>query len=477
MAKTEQPKDEIAPGIELSEAAAEAFEPYDTVVLNDREIDRLWDRLEANDPEDVAHIFAEELSAADTADFLQKIDPEDRIRYLEAYREHIQPETFLHLDEGLRKEMLEFLPNRSIARIIADLDSDDALDLILPLDPEDQDAIIKLVSAKTRAAIREGLSYPEDSAGRLMQREFVAVPKNWTVGKTIDYLRAAADDLPTDFFDIIVITPDYHVAGEIPLNRLIRSQRKEKLENLTLDDVHTIPATMDQEEVARLFQRENLGSAPVIDEDERLIGVVTVDDILEVIHEEAEEDFLKLGGVDTGDLYRAVLSTTRSRFSWLLVNLFTAILASFVISFFDATIQQIVALAVLMPIVASMGGNAGTQALTVAVRALATKELSSTNAMRVIWKETLVGAINGSAFAIIAGIVAGLWFQDIGIGIVIALAMIVNLVAAGLFGASIPVLIEKAGGDPALASTVLLTTVTDVVGFFAFLGLAALFLM
>ena len=280
-----------------------------------------------------------------------------------------------------------------------------------------------------------------------------------------------------DFFDVIVITPTYHVAGEIPLNRLIRSPRKEKLQNLTLDELHIIPADMDQEDVARLFKRESLGSAPVVDDNERLIGVITIDDVINVIHEEAEEDILKLGGVDQSDLYRAILSTTRSRFSWLFVNLITAILASIVISFFDATIEQIVALAVLMPIVASMGGNAGTQALTVAVRALATKELSSTNAARVVWKETLVGALNGMAFAIIIAVTTALWFQSTGLGVVIGLAMIINLIAAGVFGASIPIILSKMGADPALASTVFLTTATDVIGFFVFLGLAASFLL
>jgi magnesium transporter len=234
---------------------------------------------------------------------------------------------------------------------------------------------------------------------------------------------------------------------------------------------------MDQEDVAHLFRRENIVSAPVIDEEGRLIGAITIDDVIDVIDNEAQEDIMKMAGVEQGDFYRAIFSTTGTRFRWLFINLLTAILASVVISFFDTTIEQIVALAVLMPIVASMGGNAGTQALTVAVRALATRELSDTNTWRMIWKETLVGSLNGLAFAVITGAVAALWFSNLILGGVIASAMVINLFVAGFFGACIPIYLDKAGKDPAVASTVFLTTITDVVGFFAFLGLAAIFLM
>ena len=309
-----------------------------------------------------------------------------------------------------------------------------------------------------------------------MQREYVAVPEFWTVGKTVDYLRAAATDLPEDFYDLIVITPTYHVVGEVPLARLVRAKRSEKLESLTLDSLHTISADMDQEDVALLFQREDLGSAPVVDDEGRVIGVITVDDIMDVINEEAQEDILKLAGVTDTDLYRAILSTTGNRFRWLFVNLLTAILASMVIAMFEATIEEIVALAVLMPIVASMGGNAGTQALTVAVRALATKELSSTNTFRIIGKETIVGTLNGIGFAIIMGFIAALWFSNPMLGLVIGIAMTLNLIIAGFCGAGIPILLQRMGADPAVSSTVFLTTVTDVIGFFGFLGLASLFL-
>ena len=419
----------------------------------------------------------DELTPADSAELLSKINEDERDELLGMYSEAIDAETFTEMDPELARKILIDMPTDDVASIISELESDDALELVEYLDEPFQHDVIHKLSAKTRLALEEGLSFPEDSAGRLMQRETVAVPEFWTVGKTIDYLRTAAEDLPEDFFDVFIISPTYHIIGEIPLNRLVRAKRSEKLANLVLEESHTIPAEMDQEAVADIFRRDNIISAPVVDNDGRLIGVITIDDIVDVIDEEAGEDILRLAGVDQGDLYRAVLSTTGTRFRWLFVNLLTAIIASIVISFFDATIEQIVTLAVLMPIVASMGGNAGTQALTVAVRALATNELSETNSWRVIWKEILVGTLNGFAFAIITGLVTAFWFDAPLIGAVIAAAMLINLIIAGLFGAAIPIFLSRIGSDPAISSTVLLTTVTDVIGFFAFLGLAAIVLL
>jgi magnesium transporter len=460
---------------DLTDEFEETVEPT-AVGLSDDTIREIKDAISNDDHE--THVeLVNDLSVADTAELLQKISKDDRQVLIDNKKTIIDPLVFSYLDDDVKRSILSQMSARQVADIISELDSDDALDLIINLDDAFQQEIIRKLSAKIRLAIEEGLTFPEDSAGRLMQREYVAVPHFWTVGKVIDYLRAAADELPKDFYDIIVIDPTYHVMGEIPLNRILRSKRVEKIENLTLDQLHTIPATMDQEEVSYIFRREGLNSAPVVDDDNRLIGVITFDDILDVIDEEAQEDILKLAGVEGSDLYRAILSTTGSRFRWLFINLLTAIAASIVISLFDATIEQIVALAVLMPIVASMGGNAGTQALTVAVRALATKELSSSNTMRVIWKETIVGALNGIGFAIIMGVIAALWFSSPMLGGVIASAMVINLVFAGLCGAGIPILLNKLGSDPALSSTVLLTTVTDVVGFFAFLGLASIFLI
>ncbi|PZP54429.1 MAG: magnesium transporter [Micavibrio aeruginosavorus] len=444
--------------------------------LQDDEIARILEALDEEDADKLTLLF-ENLGPYDKADLLEKVNMDTRTRLLDYGSVLFQPEVFTYIQEEVRRRILENMEPGQIAGIISELDSDDALDLILPLEEEFKHEVIRKLSAKTRLVLQEGLSFPEESAGRLMQREFVAVPQFWTVGKTIDYLRAAAEDLPDTFYDLIVIDPSYHIAGEIPLHRLVRARRSEKIESLTLDDTHPIPATMDQEEVAEIFRNEDLASAPVVDEDGRLIGIITYDDVIDVIDEEAQEDLLKLGGIEEDDLYRSIMSTSSSRFRWLFINLFTAFLAASVISLFTVTIEKVVALAVLMPIVAGMGGNAGTQALTVAVRALATRELSSTNAWRVIGKEVAVGFVNGAIFAIMVGLVAGIWFHDPKLGAVIASAMVTNLVVAGFFGASVPIVLDRYDIDPAIASGVFLTAMTDCIGFLTFLGLASLFLL
>jgi magnesium transporter len=444
--------------------------------LADQEIVELYNALHDGETQIVEGVLTE-LGPAETANLIAKASDEDRELLLENHFDIIDAETFSDMDAELRKSVLFSLGPQKVAAIISELDSDDALDLIINLDDQFQHEIMRKLSAKMRLTLKEGLNFPEDSAGRLMQREVVAIPEFWTVGKTIDYLREAAEELPDEFFDIFVIDPTYQIRGQVPLNQLVRSKRAKKLEELSTKDVRTIPATMDQEEVAHIFRQNNLISCPVVDESGRLIGTITIDDIVDVIDEEAQEDILKMAGVDHGDLYRAVLSTTGVRFRWLFINLITAILASVVISMFHATIEQIVALAILMPIVASMGGNAGTQTLTVAVRAIATKELSDANKWRVIAKESIIGSLNGIIFAVIICLVAGFWFQSAMLGIVIGLAMIVNMIVAGFFGAVIPVLISRSGSDPAVSSTVFLTTLTDIVGFFVFLALASALLL
>ena len=447
-----------------------------TASLHDDTILELSQAININDFDLIAS-FLTDSSASDTADLIAKLRTEERESLLNDFFEIIDPNSFTYLNPELRKLVLLQIGAQRVAYTITRLESDDALDLVVDLDDHFQQEVIRKLSASMRVTIEEGLNFPEDSAGRLMQREVVAVPQFWTVGKTIDYLREASNDLPSEFFDVFVITPAYHIVGQVPLNQLIRAKRNEKLEELSLKDVKTIPATMDQEEVAMLFRHDSLVSAAVVDEAGRLIGTITIDDIIDVIDEEAQEDILKMAGVEQGDLYRAILSSTGTRFRWLFVNLLTAILASIVISFFDATIQQLVALAVLMPIVASMGGNAGTQTLTVAVRALAMRELSAANTWRIIWKESIIGSINGVLFAGIAGLITALWFGNIMLGTVIGLSMIVNLLVAGFFGACIPIIIDKMGSDPAVSSTVFLTTLTDIVGFFVFLGLASVMLL
>jgi magnesium transporter len=421
------------------------------------------------------------LHHADLADLIEMLAPEDRKLLIEIIRAEFDPETLATLEEHVREEVIEQLGAADVAAAISELDTDDAVEVVEHLDDSVQQEVLDAVPAEDRALLEEGLTYPEDSAGRLMQRELVAVPSYWTVGETIDFMRAAAerdeDELPEEFYDIFVVDPRHEPLGRVSLSRVLRTKRPVKVSDLMAAEIRPVPVTMDQEQVAFLFRQYDLASAPVVSEDGRLVGVITHDDVLDVVDEEAEEDLMRLGGVTGTDLYRAAIDTTRSRFSWLVVNLATAIVASIVIGFFEATIQQIVALAVLMPIVASMGGNAGTQTLTVAVRALAMKELTASNAMRIVGKEALVGGFNGLLFAVLVGIVAWLWFASPDIGIVIAAAMAINLIVAGLAGVAIPIGLERTGIDPAVASVVLLTTITDVVGFAVFLGLAALFLI
>ena len=432
------------------------------------------------DEGDIAGVEAlvAEMHAADIADLLEQLGVEHRRVLIGVMRPRFDPEVFAYLETTIREEVVEQLEPRELAAAVAELESDDAIDLIGDLDDEARRAVLENLPAEARAQVEEGLTYPEYSAGRLMQRDLVAVPQFWTVGKVLDYLRAAGDELPEDFFDIFIVDPLHRLVGSVPLSRVMRSKRPVKIEDIATEDIYKVPVTMDQEEVAFLFRQYALVSAPVVDAKGRLLGVIMVDDVVDVIDEEAEDDLFKLAGVgENDDLNRPVPKTARARLSWLSVNVVTAFLASSVIGFFEGTIERIVALAVLMPIVASMGGNAGTQTLTVVVRALATRELSQANTLRILGKEAAVGLINGVLLALVVGGVAALWFRDPMIGLVIGAAMILNLTAAALAGALIPIGLARVGVDPAVASGVFLTTVTDVVGFLAFLGLATAILL
>ncbi|QPC44999.1 magnesium transporter [Kaustia mangrovi] len=417
-----------------------------------------------------------DLHEADLADLIELLRADERVRLIELMGRTFDPLTFTELDESIRDELLEALPQQVIASAVRKLDTDDAVYLIGDLDEAEQREILSKVPRADRMALRRALDFPEYTAGRLMQTDFVAVPSFWSVGQTIDYMRTEKE-LPESFYEIYVVDPTFHLAGALPVSRVLRTPRDSVVSDImdTADVSFTVAD--DQEDVAYKFEQYNLVSAPVLDEEGRLVGMLTIDDIVDVIQEEAEEDIHRLGGVGDEEITDPVWRTTRSRFTWLAVNMGTAILASWVISWFDATIDQMVALAILMPIVASMGGNAGTQTMTVAVRALATRDLGPLNAFRVIWRESVVGVINGVLFALIMGVLAILWFGNDGLGLVIGAAMIINMLAAALAGILIPLTLDWFDIDPAISSTVFVTTVTDVIGFFAFLGLAAVWLL
>ncbi|PTW61511.1 magnesium transporter [Breoghania corrubedonensis] len=428
--------------------------------------------LEADDREATLEL-AGDLHEADLGDLIETLHPEDQANLVRLLGDAFDFAVLTELDDSVRARLLEEMPAGNVAEGISELDSDDAVYILEDLPQEDQEAILQELKQSDRLQLRRALDYPEESAGRRMQSDFVAVPPFWTVGQTIDYLRES-DALPDDFYQIYVIDPGFRLMGTVALDKLLRTKRNEPVSGIMGETVHAIKATEDQEEVATTFERYNLISAAVVDDSDRLVGVLTVDDIVDVIQAEAEEDIFALAGVGgDAEISDSIVETVRGRFVWLLVNLGTAVLASMVIGLFDATIQQMVALAVLMPIVASMGGNAGTQTMTVAVRALATRDLGSFNTVRIILRETAVGLINGVLFAVLMGLIAAFWFHNEQIGGLIAAAMIINMLAAGMAGILIPLALDKLDIDPAVASSVFVTTVTDVVGFFAFLGLAA----
>ena len=411
------------------------------------------------------------LHQSEVGDLLEALQPEQRLALVELMGDEFDFGALTEVDDSIREDIIESLPNDQIAQAVQELDSDDAVYILEDLDDEDQREILAKLPFTERIRLKRSLDYPEESAGRRMQTEFVAVPPYWTVGQTIDYMREDTD-LPDKFSQIFVIDPTFKLLGAVDLDQILRTKRAVKVEDVMHETRHAIPATMDQEEAAREFEQYDLLSAAVVDETDRLVGVLTIDDVVDVIQQEAEEDIMRLGGVGDEELSDSILETSRSRVPWLLVNLFTAFLAASVIGLFDQTIERIVALAVLMPIVAGMGGNAASQTMTVTVRALATKDLDIHNAGRIIRREMGVGMLNGVIFAVLIGLVAALWFQDWNLGGIIAAAMVINMFAAALGGILIPLVLDRFGVDPAVASSVFVTTVTDVVGFFAFLGLA-----
>ncbi len=416
------------------------------------------------------------LKAPDLADVIEQLAPDNRVALIQALGSAFDYEVLSELDETVRDQLSEALPNELLARAVTELDTDDAAYVIESLEESDKQEILAQIPSGDREALERALEYPEDSAGRLMQADFIAVAPYWTVGNVLDHMRESSD-LPDEFNELFVVDPAFRVLGSVELSRLVRSKREVPVSAIMNTDRHMVLATEDQEALARQFQRYDLMSAPVVDANNRLVGVVTVDDVVDVIQDEAEEDMKALAGVGDESLADSVLETVRSRVPWLIVNLGTAILASSVIKYFDATIEQMVALAVLMPIVASMGGNAGTQTMTVTVRALATNKLGRVNAPRVVMREALVGVANGLILSVIIAAVVFVWFGSGKLGAVIGAAMIVNAIAAGLAGILIPLTMDTLDLDPAPASGVFVTTVTDITGFFAFLGLASIWLV
>jgi magnesium transporter len=438
-----------------------------------RDVAAILYAVEIDDREKLIELM-EPLHAADIADILEQISSFDRARLIRLYDLEFDGEILSELDEAIRDEVVSLLTPEVLQEAMRELDSDDVVDIFEDLEDAQQATMLGALDDIDRAVVQQALSYPEYSAGRLMQREVVMAPQHWTVGAAIDHLRKTPEaDLPDQFYHVIIVDPRLHPVGNVTLGKLLRSKRETLLTALMEETFKVFSATQVEGDVAYAFNQYHLISAPVVDEDGRLIGVITIDDAMAVLDEEHEEDILRLAGVGEGSLSDRVIETTKQRLPWLAVNLATAIAASMVISQFEVALAQIVALAVLMPIVASMGGNAGTQSLTVAVRALATKDLTGSNVWRVIRRECLVGLINGTIFAVVMGIVGIIWFGSPALGGVIAVAMVINMVVAGLAGTGIPILLERAGVDPALASGAFVTTVTDVVGFFAFLGLAA----
>lgn len=412
-----------------------------------------------------------DLHQSELGHVLEALLPEQRLALVDLLGKDFDFSALTEVDEAIRLDIVDSLPNEQIAEAVKDLDSDDAVYILEDLDAEDQEEILAQLPFTERIRLRRALDYPEETAGRRMQTEFVAVPPFWTVGQTIDYMREDRN-LPERFSQIFVIDPGFKLLGAVDLDQILRAQRTVKIEDIMHETRHAIPATMDQEEAAREFEQYDLLSAAVVDENDRLVGVLTIDDVVDVIQEEAEEDLLRMGGVGDEELSDTVVATSRSRVPWLLVNLVTAFVSATVIGLFAETIEQMVALAALMPIVASLGGNAGTQTMTVTVRALATRDLDIYNAGRVIRREIMVGLLNGFTIAVIIGLIAGSWFQNVDLGLVIAAAMIINMFAAALGGILIPLCLDRVGADPAIASSIFTTMVTDVIGFIAFLGLA-----
>ena len=432
------------------------------------------EKIISNDAQFITNSF-KEMHPADAADIIEHLNQNDRESLIKLNNFKIDPEVFIELNESVQSEIIAYLSSESIVNILKNLESDDAIKILENVKEKDKNLILGSLPPKDRFALLESLSYPEDSAARIMQREFTAIPSNWSVGQTIDYLRENKE-LPEEFLEIFIVDEEFKPIGTIPSSRVLRTPRDTTMFSLMSESQLLIPVDMDKEEVGNLFENYNLSSAAVVDKSNKLVGMITYDDVLTVLKEEAEEDVLRLAGVGDEEITDGIITKTKRRFNWLLLNLFTAFLATYCISLFGATIQQMVVLAFLMPIVASMGGNAGMQTLAVTVRSLATKDLTKNNFSTNVFKEFNIGVLNGVIFAIISSLIVQVWFNDHILSLIISISMIMTMIVAGLFGILIPVTLKKLNIDPAISSSVFVTTITDVIGFVSFLGVGAYFL-
>ena len=433
------------------------------------------EKIQNNDAEFITNSF-KEMHPADTADIIEHLGENDREKLIKLNNFKIEPEVFIELNESIQSEIIKYLSTNTVVSILKNLESDNAIKILENLDEKNKDVVLNSLPPKDRFILQESLSYPEDTAARLMQREFTAIPSNWSVGQTIDYLRENKD-LPEEFLEIFIVDNEFKPIGTVPSSKVLRTSRDTKMQSIMLETQLSIPVDMDQEEVGHLFENYNLNSACVVDKSNKLVGMITSDDVLTVLKEEAEEDALRLAGVGDEEITDGVLKKTKRRFNWLLLNLFTAFLATWVISLFGATIEQMIALAFLMPIVASMGGNAGMQTLAVTIRTLATNELTKNNFIQTVSKEFSIGILNGIIFAIISALIVQLWFKDVKLSLIISISMVLNMIVAGLFGILVPVALKRMKIDPAIASSVFVTTITDVIGFLSFLGIGAYFFL
>ena len=433
------------------------------------------EKIQSNDALFITNFF-KEMHPADAADIIEHLNENDREKLIKLNNFKIDPEVFIELNESIQAEIIKYLSSEAIVSILQNLESDNAIKILENLDEKNKNLVLNSLPPKDRFVLQESLSYPEDTAARLMQREFTAIPSNWSVGQTIDYLRENKD-LPEEFLEIFIVDNEFKPIGTVPSSKVLTTPRDTKMQSIMLETQLLIPVDMDQEEVGRLFENYNLNSACVVDKSNKLVGMITSDDVLTVLKEEAEEDALRLAGVGDEEITDGVFKKTKRRFNWLLLNLFTAFIATWVIYMYEDAIKEMVLLAVLMPIVASMGGNAGMQTLAVTIRALATKELSAGNFSKIVTKEFIIGILNGIIFAVIAATIVQLWLDQINLSILIAVAMILNMIVAGLFCILVPVALQRMKIDPAVASSVFVTTITDVVGFLSFLGIGAYFFL